>query len=823
MGAEGYELQKIVGGDPSIPPLLGGIESAVLMRSPLGGYGIAVQGWLISSVGPIVLMHMGLGGSQIVVAEPYQRPDIAAKCPGFPDALNSGFRAYVPVPGAIKGTVLFYVSAILSDGLTLAATLDAPVINGVGTQVVETAAEDEPNKSRSTENRYESVLESETARRKIELNNFLASGEVLDFWPRKPPLVSIVVVLFNRAELTYACLRSLERTNVPFELILVDNNSSDATGTLLKQLRGAQIIENKKNLHYLTGCNQGASQAGAEFTLLLNNDVTLLPSTLPAALAAIQSASDIGAVGGRIVRPDGRLQEAGSFTWRDGSTCGYGAGDDPEGWRYLFRRDVDYCSGAFLLVRTKLFHELGMFNPAFSPAYYEDADFCLRLRSRGYRTVYEPQALLFHSEHSSSDPETARKLQLKNRAEFLKLHGAYLNTRPMVGEREDAARFPTSDKKAVLFIEDQIPLQSKGSGFPRSQAILKALDEMGYRISFYPTLRFEESVREVYSALPPGVELIPGFWREGFRDFLNERKEDFDFIVISRAHNMEAFFRAVREGSIPLTARIIYDAEALSAFREIGKKEVHDELVLVPDEVDYVLEAETKFARVAEVVWAVSALEAEEFRRRGCSRVDVISTAVETEPTPKRFGERSNLLTVGPLYEPDTPNADGLAWFTENVLPLLTEDLLPGIVVRHAGINRVEELHGKPNLSFLGEQKDLFSLYNQSRVFVAPTRYSAGIPLKVIEAAAYGLPVVASKLLAHQLGWRDGIDLLAADSAVDFAVKCKHLYESEELWNAIRENALRRVQEDYGTRLLKRALQQSFSRWLTEGTVGVSV
>ena len=86
------------------------------------------------------------------------------------------------------------------------------------------------------------------------------------------------------------------------------------------------------------------------------------------------------------------------------------------------------------------------------------------------------------------------------------------------------------------------------------------------------------------------------------------------------------------------------------------------------------------------------------------------------------------------------------------------------------------------------------------RIFVAPTRFAAGIPLKLCEAAAQGIPIVATRLLAEQLGWTDGIELLAADSAQGFADQCKRLYRDGELWERLRVGTLERIKSDYSLR-----------------------
>ena len=140
---------------------------------------------------------------------------------------------------------------------------------------------------------------------------------------------------------------------------------------------------------------------------------------LASALQTLESDCKIGAVGGKLVLPSGRVQEAGGIIWGDGSTQGYGRNLPAEAAETMFRRDVDYCSGAFLLTRRRHFDEMGKFDPMYAPAYYEDADYCLRLWTAGSRVVYEPKAVIDHYESGS---ETLRNestiLIMRNRKQF---------------------------------------------------------------------------------------------------------------------------------------------------------------------------------------------------------------------------------------------------------------------------------------------------------------------------------------------------------------------------------------------------------------------
>ena len=118
----------------------------------------------------------------------------------------------------------------------------------------------------------------------------------------------------------------------------------------------------------------------------------------------------------------------------------------------------------------------------------------------------------------------------------------------------------------------------------------------------------------------------------------------------------------------------------------------------------------------------------------------------------------------------------------------------------------------------LGAQENLRPLYEQARAFVVPTRYAAGLPFKAYEAAAFGVPLVVSDIIARQMKWRDGIDYLVARDADTFAQQCSRLYSDEALWQTLRANALQRVIDE----LSPAAFAESIRSVLNEGPAAMS-
>lgn len=271
---------------------------------------------------------------------------------------------------------------------------------------------------------------------------FLRADGVLDFQPPPAPQVSVLLVLWNQAPLTLRCLQTLEqeaRRGVELEVVVVDNASTDETAGLLGRLRGATVVRNDTNTGFLAACNQAAAVSRGRHLLLLNNDAAIRPGAIAAALACIQSAADIGAVGGRLILPDGTLQEAGGIVWSDGTTIGFGRGKRPTGREFSSRRDVDYCSGAFLLTPRHVWERLGGFSDCFIPGYYEDTDYCLRLWANGWRVVYEPGAVVDHFESGSAGGETAAQFIQRHRQLFIARHADTLRLHHMAPDRHRRA------------------------------------------------------------------------------------------------------------------------------------------------------------------------------------------------------------------------------------------------------------------------------------------------------------------------------------------------------------------------------------------------
>jgi GT2 family glycosyltransferase len=244
------------------------------------------------------------------------------------------------------------------------------------------------------------------------------------------PSLSIIVPCHDGLQFTKACLRTLVETlpeGFEGEILVVDDASSDGTADHLKAWsRGdkrARVLGNPANLGFLASCNHAAQDAKGDYLLFLNNDTVLLPGWLPPLLRTFQDFPDAGAVGARLLYPDGRLQEAGGIVFSDGSAWKIGYGDpDADAACYRHVRRVDYVSGALLLTPSRLFGEIGGLDPRYGFGFYDDDDYCFAVRASGRSVYYQPESVVVHFEGASSGMDVSvgvKRQQVTNQRLFV--------------------------------------------------------------------------------------------------------------------------------------------------------------------------------------------------------------------------------------------------------------------------------------------------------------------------------------------------------------------------------------------------------------------
>ena len=255
------------------------------------------------------------------------------------------------------------------------------------------------------------------------------------------PSSSIIIPTHDGVDHLRLCLTSLGMALPEAfrgEVIVIDDASGEEMQIFLEEQQAAlpylKVIRNGRNRGFVASCNSGARAATGDILVFLNDDTIPQKGWLRALLRTFREQPDAGAVGGKLIYPDGRLQEAGNLVFSDGSAANFGRDDRViESPLYNYVRQVDYCSGALLATPRALFSEIGGFDKRYEPGYYEDTDYCFEVRRHGYRVYYQPESVVVHTEGGTGGTDLtsgAKRFQVVNHGKFARKWKDALRAQP---------------------------------------------------------------------------------------------------------------------------------------------------------------------------------------------------------------------------------------------------------------------------------------------------------------------------------------------------------------------------------------------------------
>ncbi|HQZ30830.1 MAG TPA: glycosyltransferase [Arenimonas sp.] len=624
----------------------------------------------------------------------------------------------------------------------------------------------------------------------------------------KAPRASIIVPVYNQLHYTLACLRALSDCGdaTAFEVIVVDDASTDASSRVLPSIPGLRYHRNARNLGFIGACNAGAELAAGEFVVFLNNDTTVSPGWLDALLDTFARHPDTGLAGSKLVYPDGRLQEAGGIVFADGSGWNYGRFEDPAHPRFNFVREVDYCSGASIALRRELFMQLGGFDSHYAPAYYEDTDLAMRIRAAGLKVRYQPASVVVHHEGISSGTDVrtgVKAYQVANHAKFLERWRSVLaqSHRPAGSDPEVASE--RGRRHRVLVMDACTPTPDRDSGSLRMLALMRAMRDEGCSVVFFAENRahdgaYTQALQQI------GVE---AWWHPYLADvpaWLARHGERFDLVVGSRHYVLSPVMALLRTHAP--RAHVVFDTVDLHHLRELREAEVSGDAGQLR-KAARTRRIELGLMAQCDTTWVVSgaeqALLAQELPG---ARVDVVSNIHDVHGPGQPWDERRDLLFVGGYRHP--PNVDAAVWMARDIFPLVRARL-PDVVLHLVGSEAPPEvvaLGELPGVHLHGFVPDLTPLLEGARVGVAPLRYGAGVKGKVNHSLAHGQPMVATLCAVEGMHLADGVDVLVADDAEGFAAAVVRLYQDRALWQTLSAGGLENTRRHFSPAAVRATL-----------------
>jgi len=231
---------------------------------------------------------------------------------------------------------------------------------------------------------------------------------------------SIIIPTYNGRELLKDCIYSIKRhTDEPYEIIVVDNGSTDGTLDICRQ-EELSFISLAANTGFPAACNRGLKIASGDALLLLNNDIIVTRNWLGNMLKCLYSAEDVGIVGPLTNFASGRQQIGIPYTNIEDMTDRY---NKPDSGKWM---EIDRVVGFCFLFKRELMERIGLLDEQFSPGHFEDDDYCHRAKSAGYQLRVAGDVFIFHHGNSSflqQDESKVKQLIESNRHRFISKWG----------------------------------------------------------------------------------------------------------------------------------------------------------------------------------------------------------------------------------------------------------------------------------------------------------------------------------------------------------------------------------------------------------------
>jgi GT2 family glycosyltransferase/glycosyltransferase involved in cell wall biosynthesis len=621
--------------------------------------------------------------------------------------------------------------------------------------------------------------------------------------PYQPPVV-IAIPNWNKVDLLRRCVESilLKTGYAQYRICVYEQGSTDGSREYLQSLAPhVDAILGDENIGFVDANNAIIRRYAKWDVVFLNNDTEVTEGWLERLVETAYRANNIGMVGPKLIYKDGRLQEAGSQVFQNGSARAYGKYADQADPMFNQLREVDYCSAACLYAKRKVLDCVGGFDSRYSPAYYEDTDLGFAVREAGFKVLYEPRSTVIHHEYSTSGGTAFDRMEA-NRTKFLEKWAEPLKRQ----QRNFWEAVSVSQREKILVIDNIVPAQDRSSGGNRLFELLLLLARHYHVVFAYMgAYALQEYVKPLerygITVFYPGYAKAVNNYDLDLGAVLQHN--DFKLIFFELFGMAEQYLGVVRQYS-PRTP-VIIDTFDVHFLRETREAITANDAGLLR-KAQETKRRELAIYKQADLVLTVTADDKQALLKEDPHlKVSVVPNIHTLPPNIVPRGGRRDLLFVGGFSH--TPNVDGILYFCREIFPLVLQRL-PQMrlwVVGNAPSPEIVALASE-NVIVTGYALYLAPYLESALVSVAPLRFGSGMKGKIGEAMAWGIPVVTTTIGAEGMGLQDGVDALIADAPQDFAQRIIQLHENPELWDSVAQNARNRVEREWSPDAVDRSL-----------------
>jgi GT2 family glycosyltransferase len=643
----------------------------------------------------------------------------------------------------------------------------------------------------------------------------IRNHEKFTFPKHKQPLVSVIIPVHNKSHLTYYCLCALyfSYNKSSYEVIVVDDGSSDNTQEILKNFANIKIVTHKNAEGFISACNDGAKAAVGKYITLLNNDTEPMCEWIDEAMFAFDNYDNVGAVGSKLIYQDGSLQEAGGIIWNNAEPWNYGRCDNAMNPKYNYTRQSDYISGAALFVRAGLWRDIDGLSREFMPAYYEDTDINFKIREAGYKTLYIPLSVVCHFEGMSNGKDVEgtglKRFQKINEPKFKKKWIHACRNNGDVGHMPDMQK----DRNVIgraLFLDEQTPRPDMDAGSYAAIQEIRLIQSLGFKATL-ATEGLAYLGEYTHSLQRMGVETLYAPFFTSIDDVLSKRGSEFNIVYVTRYTMAQKYIDLIRQKAPQ--AKIIFCNADLHFLREMRAAMLQKNNLGLAEAL-VTRQAELDVMQKVDVILSYNETEHAVLQSHGIHMQSIAKCPWVLDRVGKvnPFENRSHIAFLGGYNH--TPNIEAVEFFCKDVMPsLIKKD--PTIQFHVFGSSVPESFYKleSDNVKIKGYIGDLSELFQNYRLFISPLLSGAGIKGKVLSSISFGTPSVLSPVSVEATGLSDGYGCKIANKPSEWVEAISSIYHNQELWNKLSQDALGLAEKlysfDYGQECMVEALEKA--------------
>lgn len=635
-------------------------------------------------------------------------------------------------------------------------------------------------------------------------NNSKKFIDSLNFKAQNNTKVSIIIPTYEDFFYTALCLKSLSsmKTNITFEIILVDDSRVNHKINEFNHIKNITIISNPTNLGYIESCNIGAKKAVGDYIYLLNNDTYVTDFAIDNLIEAFNIFPNVGAVGSKLFYEDLTLQECGGLISTDGKAYRIGTMLNGNLSKFNFTQIVDYCSAASLLLKKNDYHSVGGLSSLYKPAYYEDVDLSFKLKQKKLITLVTPKSSVIHLESKSlghSGTNVKNKQLKNNRIIFLNKWKKKLSERVI---KKDLGYGKT--KNSIIIFEENIITPLNDAGSLSIFNFAKIFQSLGFHIVFIFKHHNLNQMQDIDLLEKHGFQVLNfNFNLDSKSKNIFEKTLSDNFIVpkifyLARPEGFYYFYNFLSlffTDHLHKNIKVIYDTLDLHFLRLTRESQVkankENLLDTTIEHINIVKRLELHNIKIADLSLIRSNKEISLLVKEMIPKNKLFNLSLVYQ-SPKIFSSYKD--TEGIFFVANflhLPNVDALYYLLNDIYPYFSNKLkkVNLYIVGKNGRNLSKVKKINKNIIFIDFIEDINKFICNRRINIAPLRYGAGVKGKIAQALINGIPTISNEIGFEGMTIKNRNAYIASNSQ-DFARKIEKLYFNKNKWYQAQKDAI---------------------------------